>query len=527
MALSLVPRHQSDTVNRRQGPILLVVDDEPHSVTRLELALSQSDTFERLAIFHASRISQALEILSANQVHVALVDKHLDIGLGHAENGIDGIPEMLKLQPHLQIVVLTGSRDIPDVVKAMNFGAFNYVTKETPDDLLIKHLERAVQVSLLELEKERSSRKQDTEQNRLVGRSKAFRETIRTAADLVETDRPVLLTGETGTGKTELAKWIHDQRTALLDRKDHPFQAINVATLSRGLIESELFGHEKGAFTDAKQLKRGHFEIAQNGTLFLDEIGEMPLDLQAKLLTVIEQGTFMRVGGSQPLKSFPKVILATHRNLAAMVEEGTFRSDLYHRISSFHVHLPSLRERKEDIADIVEAMLPKAARVNRVEASFEEIPKEFIDYLGQIKIEGNIRGIWRYLERLLVHAPRDKNGRRVFCRWKEIPGLYQGSDSSQSLHSPSLGALTYGEVMNRPWNFIENEFPGFEQLLETFKIRVLTEAVSKYNTKREMAKALGLRESTFCMISKRFPEISKLLKEKKTKGMGSKRSTYE
>ena len=163
MALSLVPRHQSDTVNRRQGPILLVVDDEPHSVTRLELALSQSDTFERLAIFHASRISQALEILSANQVHVALVDKHLDIGLGHAENGIDGIPEMLKLQPHLQIVVLTGSRDIPDVVKAMNFGAFNYVTKETPDDLLIKHLERAVQVSLLELEKERSSRRYRTE----------------------------------------------------------------------------------------------------------------------------------------------------------------------------------------------------------------------------------------------------------------------------------------------------------------------------------------------------------------------------
>ena len=493
--------------DREFGPTVLIVDDEQGARERLELGLAEAevDAANSLHIIHCTSLPQALETIASTTIHVVLLDKN--VGPDHddpAQNGIEAIPAMLDIQPHLQILMVSASNDLDDVVHAMKSGACGYVTKETSDDLLIRHINRAIQVAVLTLDKIRRDRTATLEESELGGKSRIFQDTMKHGQLLAESNRPVLLLGETGTGKTAFAKWINKCREKYLKQKDRPFFGINVATLTKQLIESELFGHEKGSFTDAKEAKQGLFELAANGTLFLDEIGELPLELQAKLLTVIDEGTFMRVGGKQTKHSTPKLIFATNRDLERMVAEGSFRKDLWMRISMFPLQMPNLADRREDIPDIIRALLPRSCRENNLVVAFEDIPKDFIDDLCSVPIEGNIRGVHNQLERLLLLAPKDRRGRPILKKWRSVPGLYlKRSGTPESGHTDAPEAVTLMGLRTQPTNLIDDNFPGLSAALDMFSERIISEAITKFSKNKDIAKALKISESGVSQLMKR------------------------
>lgn len=491
---------------RKHGPTLLIVDDEEGAHERLNCVFANTGIIERgIQILHATSIMEAQEVLSEHTIHVVLLDKTLESRLnssGSEDNGIEAIPDLLRIQPHLQVLVLTGSHDIPDVVRAMNLGAFNYVTKDTPDELLASQIERALHVSLLKLDKERAQR--IAQQNEIMnpvqlgGKSRVFRNLLKKAETFSRGNAPILLLGPTGSGKSELARWIHDQRCIRLNQKDLPFQPVNVANLPRTIIESELFGHERSAFTDAKQMKRGLFEIVQNGTLFLDEIGELPLDLQSRLLLVIGQGIFNRIGSAQIMKSHARLILATNRDLKKMVEAGTFREDLYDRICGLTLEMPSLEERREDIPDIMRVMLPQVCQTVDIQVKFEDLPSDFIEYMQESKNNKNLRALRDRLQLFLLSVPRDPKDNPVFTRWRSVDGFLEGGNAP-TLNGNARTPLTYAEFKSRNRSWIGEGFPGIQEFLDELKQEILEEAKQRFTKQRDMAKALGLKESTFSM----------------------------
>ena len=469
---------------------ILVVDDDEAAKLRFALDFGSLKLCLRAEIHHVSSIAEAIAFISRAIVHVILLDKNLG-----SENGIDAIPELVKLQPHLQIIMLTGSNEISDVVRATKLGAFDYVPKEMCAELLSVHVRRAIQVSELFLEKDRLKRRDHLVESNLGGESRAFQEVLNLAQLLAATNRPILLLGETGTGKSALARWINSCRAKFLSQYDRPFFAINVSTLSGNLIESELFGHEKGAFTGATETKQGLFELAHSGTLFLDEIGELPFEFQAKLLTVIEDGTFKRVGGKQMLRASPKLVLATNRDLTKMVEEGTFRKDLLMRINMFPIQMPSLNDRKEDIPEIVRALLPRSCRETGVFVSFDEIPTSFLVYLCSSPIEGNIRGVQNLLERLLVLSPRDLSGRPIMTMWSQISGFSTSEKQATAALDEANGSLSLQDLLERPTRVLGPGFPGLRKIKDMIERRILTEARERYSVDKDIAIALGISKS--------------------------------
>ena len=228
------------------------------------------------------------------------------------------------------------------------------------------------------------------------------------------------------------------------------------------------------------------------GTLFLDEIGEASLDLQAKLLTVIESGEFYRLGGKKRLKSSPKMICATNRNLEDMIQKGLFREDLYMRISSFPIRMPQLSERREDIPEIIRALLPKCCRSNNVFVKFEEIPQDFIDHLMRTPLKGNIRGVEHQIDRLLVFSQRDSQGKPILKNWRGIPGLYL--KKNDSLHeSPSKRtAITLNDLQELPLDVMGPDFAGLKSLLQLITKKTLIGAVKKFGRISEVAEELQL-----------------------------------
>ena len=493
---------------KKQDLALLLIDDETVAKDVLEFALMECPrglaNLERLRILYASTLGSALKYLEENQVHIALLDKNLGPNVAPQDrNGIEAIPDMLKLQPHLQILVVSGSKDTSDAARAMDLGAAGYISKDKPQELLVAQINRFLQNSLDRIQALRVNRGLNDESLELGGRSKVFQRVLKDAAQVAATSRPVILFGETGTGKTEIAKWMHKSQNEAL-KKERPFFGINVATLSKEAIGNELFGHERGAYTDAVDEKPGLFELAENGTLFLDEIGEMPLDLQILLLKVIEEGTFMRMSGKRVLTTNAKLIFATHRDLRKMVDEGMFREDLYHRITYYPIQVPSLSERREDIPDIVRAMLPKSCAAARVHVRFEDLPGDFLEYLTQQPVVGNIRGIQHQLERLLVFSPKDKHGKPVLSRWRSIPGFgTKVPDAPKVLpKSEDLSSvpLTYSELLRRPWSFLNSDFPGINKALVQIKEKILAEAFHRFKTNRDRAKVLQISESKSSLI---------------------------
>ncbi len=309
------------------------------------------------------------------------------------ENGLDLIPRIRKLRPELRVIVISAQSTLQTALKATERGAFEYLPKPFDLNVLINIVQRALEVRQ-RTDKDREPATEDTvEQMPIIGRSLAMQEIYRTLARIMGTDLTVIVTGESGTGKELVARALHDYGK----RRDRPFVAINMAAIPRELIESELFGHEKGAFTGATSRNSGRFEQADGGTLFLDEIGDMPPEAQTRLLRVLQEGEYTTVGGITPIRADVRIIAATHHDLKGLIRQGLFREDLYFRLNVVPVRLPRLRERSEDIPELVRHFVAGAVK--------EGLPAKIIDNDAMERLKkhrwpGNVRELENMIRRL-------------------------------------------------------------------------------------------------------------------------------
>lgn len=315
------------------------------------------------------------------------------------DNGLDMLVRIKKIRPDLPVIIMSAQNTLMTAVKAAESGAYEYLPK--PFDL--EELLLAIKNGLSPKNKlEKSPFVENEEEIPLIGRSPAMQNVYRIMARLMNTDLTVMITGETGTGKELVAKALHD----FGPRRKAPFVAINMAAIPKELIESELFGHEKGSFTGAVSKNIGRFEKAKGGTLFLDEIGDMPMEAQTRLLRVLQEGEFVSVGGGDPVKINVRIIAATHRNLKTLIAQGLFREDLYYRLNVAPINLPPLRDRKSDIDDLVRFFLTNYSEENKLPPKVMSV--KAIDQLKEYDWPGNIRELENMVQRLAALYREDE-----------------------------------------------------------------------------------------------------------------------
>ena len=310
-------------------------------------------------------------------------------------NGIDLLQQIRQSHPGLPVIIMTAYSDLDSAVASLQGGAFDYLSKPFDVEKAVELIQRAVDESL----REEQADEAHNEAPELLGQAPAMQDVFRAIGRLAHSQVTVLITGESGSGKELVARALHKHSP----RSGGPFVAINTAAIPKDLLESELFGHERGAFTGAQTMRRGRFEQAEGGTLFLDEIGDMPLELQTRLLRVLSDGHYYRVGGHSAIKAHVRVIAATHQNLEHRVAQGQFREDLFHRLNVIRLRLPPLRERSEDIAPLTKHFLQRSAQELGVEA--KRISAEALRVLQQFPFPGNVRQLENLCQWLTVMAP--------------------------------------------------------------------------------------------------------------------------
>ncbi len=313
-------------------------------------------------------------------------------------NGLDLLPQIRKRRPDLRVIVMSAQNTLLTAVKATEKGAFEYLPKPFDLSEVIDCVGRALAFSPESATQ--SDHQNESEKLPLIGRTPAMQEVYRVIARLTATDLSALITGESGTGKELIARALHD----FSKRKNGPFVAVNMAAIPKDLIESELFGHEKGAFTGATSRYAGRFEQAQGGTLFLDEIGDMPMEAQTRLLRVLQEGEYMTVGGRQPIKTDIRIVAATHRDIKRMVQSGHFREDLFYRLNVVPIRVPSLRERKDDIPDLVNHFLSHAVDQG---LPSKTITPSAMQNLKNARWPGNVRELENLVHRLAALYAQD------------------------------------------------------------------------------------------------------------------------
>lgn len=368
---------------------ILIIDDEE----KLRGLLARIIKLEGFEIFEVGDAKTGYKKLDQHDIDVIICDVKLPDA-----DGVELAKEIKTRYPAIEIIMLTAYGNIPDGVRAIKNGAFDYITKGDDNNKIIPLLYRALEKAALakritQLEKQLNNRQSF---DSIIGKSKAIQKAIDLAKKVAETDTTVLLTGETGTGKEVFSQAIHQQSR----RSKQNFVAINCSAFSKDLLESEMFGHKAGAFTGATKDKKGLFEEANNGTIFLDEIGEMTPDLQAKLLRVIENGEFIKIGESKPTKVDVRIIAATNRDLQKEISTGYFREDLFYRISVFQIELPPLRERITDIEPLALHFLHLfSAKTNK---KVKSISDDCLEALKQHQWNGNIRELKNVIERSVI-----------------------------------------------------------------------------------------------------------------------------
>ncbi len=376
---------------------ILLIDDED----RLRQLLARILQLEGYTILEADTAKAGLKVLEREEVQLVLSDVKLP-----DKNGIELTAQIKQLYPATEIIVLTAYGTIQDGVTAIKNGAFDYITKGDDNDRIIPLVSRAVEKAELQFRvqklEEQVGRRYSFD--RIVGHSKPLQQAISLAQKVAVTDTTVLLTGETGTGKEVFAQAIHYGSP----RRQGPFVAINCGALSKEILESELFGHRAGAFTGASRDQKGLFAEANKGTIFLDEIGEMPLDLQAKLLRVLETHEFLRVGDTKPTKVDVRVVAATNRGLEQEANSGNFRLDLYYRLSVFSIELPPLRDRPVDIPELaLQFAQQTAVKLGKRDI---RLSADFVQKLQQHAWKGNIRELKNVIERAVILAEASVGG---------------------------------------------------------------------------------------------------------------------
>ena len=368
---------------------ILIIDDE----VQIRTLLTRMMELEGYDVCQAGDCRAALKQLELQNPDVVLCDVFLPDG-----NGVDLVLAIKKAAPNVEVILLTAHGNIPDGVQAIKNGAFDYITKGDDNNKIIPLISRAVEKARMNVRLEKLEKKvgQTYSFDSILGGSKVLKDAVSLAQKVSGTDVPVLLTGETGTGKEVFAQAIHYSSK----RARQNFVAVNCSSFSKELLESEMFGHKAGSFTGALKDKKGLFEEANNGTIFLDEIGEMAFELQAKLLRILETGEYIKIGDTKPTRVNVRIIAATNRNLSQEIVAGRFREDLFYRLSVFQIHLPPLRERAGDIRLLAKAFIKSFAE--QLARPVVEIAPAFLEALDSQPWKGNIRELRNVIERSMI-----------------------------------------------------------------------------------------------------------------------------
>ena len=364
-----------------------IVDDDRSIRWVLEKAFKQAE----MDVSSFDNAADALKALKKSEPDVVISDVRMP-----GMDGMEMMEEIHQKNPELPVIIITAHSDLDSAVSAYQEGAFEYLPKPFDVDEAVELTRRAINHRKETTSASEESITTDTE---IIGEAPSMQEVFRAIGRLSRSNITVLINGESGTGKELVAHALHKHSP----RADKPFIALNTAAIPRDLLESELFGHEKGAFTGAQAARQGRFEQADGGTLFLDEIGDMPAELQTRLLRVLADGEFYRVGGHSPVKVDVRIIAATHQNLEERVKQGDFREDLFHRLNVIRIHIPSLRERREDIALLANHFLKFAA--DDLNTELKTLDKDVEEYISQLDWPGNVRQLENTCRWLMVMAP--------------------------------------------------------------------------------------------------------------------------
>jgi two-component system nitrogen regulation response regulator GlnG len=363
-----------------------IVDDDRSIRWVFEKALGR----EGIAYNSFSSAQEALDALRDGPPQVLVSDIRMP-----GPSGLELLRTVKEKHPAVPVIVMTAYSDLDSAVAAFQGGAYEYLPKPFDVDQAVDLIRRALEES----QRDAAAAEPLAEAPEILGQAPAMQEVFRAIGRLSQSSATVLITGESGTGKELVALALHRHSA----RAARPFVAINAAAMPKDLLESELFGHERGAFTGAQQQRRGRFEQAEGGTLFLDEIGDMPADLQTRLLRVLSENSFYRVGGHQQIKANVRVIAATHQNLESRVRDGSFREDLYHRLNVIRIRLPSLSERREDVPPLARHFLAHSAKQLGVEP--KRLSGEALGHLSRLEFPGNVRQLKNLCHWLTVMAP--------------------------------------------------------------------------------------------------------------------------
>jgi two-component system nitrogen regulation response regulator GlnG len=457
-----------------------IVDDDRSIRWVFEKALSR----EGIAYSSFASAREALDALAGGAPQVLVSDIRMP-----GQSGIELLHAVKEKHPSVPVIVMTAYSDLESAVAAFQSGAYEYLPKPFDVDQAVELIRRALDES----QRGEAALEPAGEAPEILGQAAAMQEVFRAIGRLSQSSATILITGESGTGKELVARALHRHST----RASRPFVAINTAAMPKDLLESELFGHERGAFTGAQQLRRGRFEQAEGGTLFLDEIGDMPAELQTRLLRVLQDGTFYRVGGHQQLKANVRVIAATHQNLEARVREGSFREDLYHRLNVIRIRVPAMRERREDIPLLARHFLAASARQLGVEP--KRLSEEVHAHLARLDFPGNVRQLENLCHWLTVMAPGQTIGPG------DLPAEFRGEAALAAAAPPVASdwvAALEEEVERR---LGRGETGILDSLARQFERSLIAKALARTGGRRiEAANLLGMGRNT---ITRKIQEL--------------------
>ena len=459
---------------------ILVADDDAAIRTVLNQALTRAGYDVRIT----SNAATLWRWVSAGDGDLVITDVIMP-----DENAFDMLPRIRRARPDLPVLVMSAQNTFMTAIKASEGGAYDYLPK--PFDLteMIGTIGRA----LSEPRKLAAQPEETTEGMPLVGRSAAMQEIYRVLARLMQTDLTLMITGESGTGKELVARALHDYGK----RRNGPFVAINMAAIPRDLIESELFGHEKGAFTGAQNKSTGRFEQAEGGTLFLDEIGDMPMDAQTRLLRVLQQGEYTTVGGRTPIKTDVRIVAATNKDLKILINQGLFREDLYYRLNVVPLRLPALRDRAEDVPDLVRHFVRHAVGEGLDAKRFDG---EALDLLKAYPWPGNVRELENVVRRVMALYPQDVITREIIDNELRIESPEPASPQGSTSMGPVTIAQSVEENMRRYFAGFGEDLPPsglYQRVLEEVEYPLILAALTATRGNQiKAADLLGLNRNT-------------------------------
>ena len=449
-----------------------VVDDDESIRWVLERGLSENG----IAVETFDSANKVIKKLETENPSLILTDIKMP-----GKSGIDLLDEVKELRPEIPIIIMTAHSDLKSAVESYEHGAWEYLPKPFDIEEAVSMVQRATTKDNTEIEET------DESQAEIIGEAPAMQEVFRAIGKLSNSNSTVLLMGQSGTGKELVAKALFQHSP----RKENAFIALNMADIPKDLLEAELFGHEKGAFTGADEKRLGRFEQANNGTLFLDEIGDMPLETQTRLLRVLSNGEFYRVGGREPIKVDVRIITATHQNLEELVKSGDFREDLFHRLNVIKLSLPKLNERKEDIPELAKHFFTKSSEELKEEKKF--LSEEVENYFKTLSWPGNVRQLENACRWLTVMSPSKE------VKLEDLPDELK-LENAEEENNWKLVLRSWSEnyLENGNKNLLEEVGPEFERTL----IKV---ALNKTRgKKKEAAELLGWGRNT---LSRKIKEL--------------------